>query len=114
MEAINTYDVLKILPSNAKVPMGHTCIPLMMIFDVKLDGRRKARFVAGGHVIKDISHHEAYVSIIHAKNLRLLFLLSMINGQTLIAGDVSNAYLNARTNKQVYLIAGPEFGQLKG
>ena len=68
-------------------------------------------FVAGGHVTKDIPHQEAYALVIHAKNLRLLFLLSTINGQKLIAGDVSNAYLNARTNEKVYSIAGPEFRQ---
>ena len=86
----------------------------MMIFDVKPDGHRKARFVAGGHVTKDIPHQEAYALVIHAKNLWLLFLLSAINNQKLVAGDVSNAYLNARTNEQVYSIAGPEFGQYEG
>ena len=69
MEAMSTYDVFKILPSNAKIPMRHTCIPLMMNVDVKPDGHCKARFVAGGHVTKDIPHQEAYASVIHAKNL---------------------------------------------
>ena len=110
MEAMSTYDVFKILPSNAKVPFGHTCISLMMTFDVKPDECHKARFVAGGHVTKDIPHQEAYAFIIHAKNLRLLFLLSAINNQKLVASDVSNAYLNVRTNEKVFSIAGPEFG----
>ena len=66
---MNTYNVFKILPSKAKIPIGHTCIPLMMIFDVKPDGCHKARFVAGGHVTKDIPHQEAYALVVHAKNL---------------------------------------------
>ena len=111
---MDTYDVFKILPSKVKVPMGHTHIPLMMIFDVKPDGHQKVRFVTGGHVTKDIFHQEAYASVIHAENLRLLFLLSAINGQKLIAGDVLNAYLNARTIEKVYSIAGPEFGPYEG
>ena len=37
-----------------------------------------------------------------------------INGQKLVVGDVLNAYLNAKTNEQVYTIAGPEFGQFEG
>ena len=114
MKAINTYDVFKISSSNAKIPMGHTHIPLMMIFDVKPDGYHKARFVAGGHVTKDIPHQEAYALVIHVKNLQLLFLLSVINNKKLVTGDVSNTYLNARTNEQVYAIAGPEFGQFEG
>ena len=66
---MSTYDVFKILPCNAKVQVGHTHIPLMMIFDVKPDGHCKAKFVAGGHVTKDISHQEAYALVVHAKNL---------------------------------------------
>ena len=84
MEAMDTYNVFKILPSKTKIPMEHTHIPLMMIFDVKPDGHHKARFVAGGHVTKDIPHQEAYASVIYAENLRLLFLLSAINKQKFV------------------------------
>ena len=86
----------------------------MMIFDVKPDKHHKAKSVAGGHVTKDIPHQDAYASVIHAENLWLLFLISAINNQKIVAGNVSNAYLNARTKEQVYWIAGPEFGQFEG
>ena len=33
---------------------------------------------------------------------------------TLIATDIGNAYLEAYTSEKVYVIAGPEFGDLEG
>ena len=30
------------------------------------------------------------------------------------AGDVGNAYLDAKTREKIYTIAGPEFGELHG
>ena len=29
-------------------------------------------------------------------------------------GDISNAYLEAKTKEKVYFVAGPEFGPLEG
>jgi hypothetical protein len=42
--------VIDILAEGARSPVGHQRIPCHMIFDVKMDFTRKARFVAGGHV----------------------------------------------------------------
>ena len=40
---------LKILEEGSKPPVGYQKITCHMIFDVKMDFYRKARFVAGGH-----------------------------------------------------------------
>jgi len=46
-----------------KPPPGHQKIPCHIIFDVKFDGRRKARLVAGGHRTVDPGE-DAYSGVV--------------------------------------------------
>ena len=46
----NVMPAFKFLDEDADTPVGHLQIPCYIIFDVKMDFTRKARFVAGGHV----------------------------------------------------------------
>jgi Reverse transcriptase (RNA-dependent DNA polymerase) len=43
-----------------------------------------------------------------------LFLLAKLNQLELREADVGNAYLDASTKEKVYIIGGPEFGDLAG
>ena len=45
----NVYIVFHILDHGEENPVGYEHINCHLIFDVKMDFRRKARFVAGGH-----------------------------------------------------------------
>ena len=45
----NNSSAFKFLEQGESVPIGSTWIPCHMVFDVKVDLTRKARFVAGGH-----------------------------------------------------------------
>ncbi|MGH3053654.1 MAG: reverse transcriptase domain-containing protein, partial [Gaiellaceae bacterium] len=91
-------------------PRGYKQIPLMMIFAIKADGTRKARLVAGGHVTGP-PESDVYASVVKSENVRLIFLLAELHHLELMMGDVSTAYLNAKTFEKVYSIAGPEFGK---
>jgi hypothetical protein len=42
--------------------------------------------------------------------VRIVFLLAALNGLDVLAADIGNAYLNARTREKVYIICGREFG----
>jgi hypothetical protein len=84
-----------------------------MVFDIKLDLTRKARFVAGGHMT-DAPTSITYSSVVGRDSVRIAFLLAALNDVDLLACDVSNAYLNALTKELLYIIAGPEFGSLAG
>jgi hypothetical protein len=43
-----------------------------------------------------------------------MFTITTLNDLDLLAGDVQNAYINAKTAEKVYTIAGPEFGSDQG
>ena len=80
-----------------------------MVYNVKHDGRHKARLVAGGH-LTDTPVESVYSSVVSLKGLRIVMFLAELNSMEIWATDVGNAYLEALTKEKVYIIAGPEFG----
>ena len=84
-----------------------------MVFDVKQDLRRKARLVAGGHLI-DLIETPTYSSTVNSISVQLLHLIAHQHNLKQLCGDVGNAYVNAYTNEKVFAIAGPEFGKYEG
>ena len=88
-------------------------ITLRMIFDVKVDGRRKAWLVTGSHLAEPLEDN-AYSGVVSIDTIRLGFFAADLNELTAVAADVGNAYLYADTNEKVYTTAGEEFGDLQG
>ena len=93
--------------------VGFQEIRCHMIFDVKMDLTRKARFVAGGHLTEPPSSI-TYSSVVSRDSVRLAFLLAALNGLNIMACDIGNAYLNAPCREKVWFVAGPEFGSRQG
>jgi len=81
-----------------------------MVFDVKMDFTRKARFVAGGHVT-DPPTSITYSSVVARDSVRLAFLIAALNDLDILSADIGNAYLNAPMREKVHTTCGPEFGQ---
>ena len=94
-------------------PDGYKKIRCQMIYDVKHDGRHKARLVAGGHLTAP-STESNYSGVVSLRGIRLVTFLAELNLLELWGADVGNAYLEARTKEKVYIIGGPEFGDLEG
>ncbi len=116
-EAIDTelgqileYETFKVLERGEEAPDDHTFVTLTLIFDVKHDGRRKARLVAGGH-LTDPSTEEVYSSVVGPEGIRAVTYIAEANGLKLMCGDVGNAYLNGRTREKIWVRFGPEFGK---
>ena len=88
-------------------------IRVHFVFAVKHDGRHKARLVAGGH-LTDTPVDSVYSSVVSLRGIRILTFLAELNDMEVWATDVGNAYLESYTKERVYIIAGPEFGPLRG
>ena len=97
----------------SNVPKGYKRIRCHMIYDVKHDGRYKARFVAGGHLTA-VPSESVYSGVVSLRSLRLVTFLAELNKLELWGADIGNAYLEAKTKEQVYFVAGDEFGDLAG
>jgi Reverse transcriptase (RNA-dependent DNA polymerase) len=88
-------------------------IRVHLVFDVKHDGRHKARLVADGH-LTNIPLDSVYSGVVSLRGFRLVLFLAELNDLQLWATDIGNAYLEAYTAEKVYIIAGPEFEEREG
>jgi hypothetical protein len=93
--------------------IGYTEIKCHMIFDVKMDFARKARFVAGGHMTEAPSGI-TYSSVVSRDSVRLAFLYAGLNNLEVMACDIGNAYLNAPCREKVWFHGGLEAGDDRG
>ena len=48
------------------------------------------------------------------RGIRIVTFIAELNNLKVWQTDIGNAYLEAYTNEKVYVIAGPEFGELEG
>ena len=99
--------------SKSSPPAGYKKIRVHFVFDVKHDGRHKGRLVADGH-LTDIPIDSVYSGVVSLRGFRLALFLGELNGLQVWSTDIGNAYLEAMTSEKVYIIAGPEFGELEG
>lgn len=99
-------------PTNGKPSPDYQFTKLTMIFDVKQDGRRKARLVAGGHLIDPMGINSRS-TVVKGISVRLLDLIAHRDGLSILCGDIGNAFVTAPCMEKVYSIAGPEFEERK-
>ncbi len=77
-EMKNNAMTFKFLEDGEHVPVGSKWIPFHMIFDVKCDLTRKARYVAGGlwtNAPTQITHS----SVVTRESIRIAFLIAALN-----------------------------------
>jgi hypothetical protein len=91
-------------PSNWKRSSGH------LIWDVKMDFTRKARWVKDGHKTPD-PEASNYAGVVSRDSVRIALTYAALNELDVFAADVQNAYLQAPSSERHYVICGKEFGE---
>ncbi len=113
MTQLHEYKTFKDLGKGAKAPEGYRKIRVHLVFDVKHDGQHKIRLVADGH-LTEAPLDSIYAGVFSLQGLHLLVFLAELNNLDVWATVFGNAYLEAKTQEKVDIIAGPEFGELEG
>ena len=113
LKQIDDYKTFLDLGKGTKAPDGSKKIGVHLVYDIKHDGRHKARLVADGHRT-DIPLTSVYSGVVSLRGLRIVLFLAELNDLKLWATDIGNAYLEAKTQEKVHIIAGPEFGDREG
>ena len=112
MDVLREYKVFIDLgeydPEN--IPPGFKQIRCHMIFDIKYDGRHKARMVAGGHQA-DIPIDSVYSGVVSLRGFRMCVFLAELNGMQTYTTDITSACLELYTNKKIVVKAGAKFGE---
>ena len=111
MTALDQAKVFQYMPGHFKIPKNYQYVPLRVIFNIKQeDLRRKARLVAGGHVVDSIMY-ESYSSVVQTMMVRLLQTIALKHDLKIVTGDIGNAFVQAMTKEKIWSKAGPEFGE---
>jgi hypothetical protein len=113
LDQINEYDTFKDIGKGNHPGNGYKRIDVHLVYAVKHDGRHKARLVAGGH-LTDTPIDSVYSSVVSLRGTRLLTFIAEHNRCECWVTDIGNAYLESYTQEKVFIIAGPEFGELAG
>ena len=109
LEMHNVGVAFEILDENRKAPPGWSPVTAHIIFDVKMDFTRKARFVLDGHKTAD-PIGSSYAGVVSRDSVRIAFTYAALNDLDVFAADIRNAYLQAPSSRKDYIICGNEFG----
>jgi hypothetical protein len=93
--------------------IGFQEIGCHIVFDIKMDFTRKARFCAGGHTT-DTPVAMMYSSVVLRDSVWIGFMLAVLNGLDVMACDLEDAYLNAPCMEKIWFEGGLECGSNKG
>jgi len=110
---LDDYEVFEDLGKDSIPPMGFKKITAHFVYDVKHDGRHKARMVAGGH-LTGAPMSSVYSSVVSLRGLRTVIFIAELNNMNIWTTDVGNAYLEATTSEKNYIVASSCFGEKEG
>jgi hypothetical protein len=105
----NVCVAFEILDRNAKAPPGWYKASGHIIFDLKMDFTRKARWVKDGHKTPN-STTASFSGVVYRDSIRIALTHAALLGLPVIGADICNAYLQAQSLEKHFIICGPEFG----
>ena len=110
LEMSKIFPAVKILDEGMPQPVGHKVVPCHIVFDVKMDFTRKARYVAGGHKTGE-PETPTYASVVSRESVGIGFMLAALNKVDVTVADIAGAYLNAPCHEKICTLCGLEFGK---
>ena len=100
----------EILDKGVEPSPMHKYLECNMIYTVKMDFTRKARFVGRGDKTPEPTN-STYAGVVSRESVRIALTYAALNDLEVMAADIRNAYLQAPSSELYYTICGPEFGQ---
>jgi hypothetical protein len=99
----------EVLEEERQAPPGWKKVTGHLVWDVKMDFTRKARWVLDGHLTPS-PIGSTYAGVVSRESVRIAFTYAALNGLDVFAADIRNAYLQAPSSCKDYIARGPEFG----
>ena len=85
-------------------PKGKRVVKNRWVFDIKSDGRKKARLVARGYSqVEGIDYDKIFSPVVRYETVRLVLALAALEGYHLSGLDVRNAYLYGDLEEEIYM-----------
>ena len=108
-EMYNVGVAFKIQDEVAYAPHGWKQVTGHLVWDVKMDFTRKARWVLDGHKTLD-PIGSTYAGVVSRESVHIYLTYAALDGLNVFAADIRNAYLQALSSQKDYIICRPEFG----
>ena len=108
-EMYNVGVAFEILDEGARVPHGWKRVTRHLVWDVKMDFTRKARWVLDGHKTPD-PIGSTFAGVVSRESVHIALTYAALNDLDVFAANIWNAYLQAPSSQKDYIICGPEFG----
>ena len=108
-EMYNVGVAFEILDEGVHVPHGWKQVTGHLVWDVKMDFTRKARWVLDGHKTLDLIG-PTYTGVVSRESVQIALTYAALNDLDVFTADIQNAYLQAPSSQKDYIICGPEFG----
>ena len=108
-EMTNVGIAFEILECGQQAPPGLRKASGHLVWDVKMDFTRKARWVLDGHKLPS-PIGSTYAGVVSRESIQIAFTYAALNKLEVCAADIQNAYLQAPSSQKDYVICGPEFG----
>ena len=109
LEMHNVAVAFEVLEEGQKAHPGWRKASGNLVFDVKMDFTRKARWVLDGYKSPD-PMGSTYAGVVSRESVRIAFTYAALNHLDVCASDIRNAYLQAPSSQKDYVICGREFG----
>ena len=109
LETFNVGATIEILEEGQSAPLGWKRASGHLIWDVKMDFTRKARWVLDGHKTPN-PIGSTFAGMVSRDSVRIAFTYAVLNGLQMFAANIHNAYLQAPSSQKDYVVCGLEFG----
>ena len=109
-EMTNVGIAFQLLDHGEDPLVGYTKASGHLIFDVKMDFTRKARFILDGHKT-ETPEISTYAGVVSRESIRIALTYASLNTLQVYAADIQNAYLQAPSSQRHYIECGAEFGK---
>ena len=107
-EMYNVGVAFEILDEGAHAPHGWKQVTRHLVWDVKMDFTRKARWVLDGHKTLD-PVGSTYAVVVSRESVRIALTYAALNDLDVFAANIRNACLLAPSSQKNYIICSPEF-----
>ena len=104
----NARVAFEILPENVPISEGYSRSRDHLVFDVKINFTRKARWVKEGHKAPD-SVWSTFAGVISRNSVRIVLTYAALSGFDVKVADIQNAYLQTPASEKHYVICESEF-----
>ena len=93
-EMLNIGIAFEVFPEGKAALPGWNKVTGHLVYDVKMDFTRKARWVLDGHITPDPIGY-TYTGVVSRESVRIAFTYAALNGVDVCAADIRNAYLQS-------------------